>query len=230
MGRAQACSCGVHNLFRVWVQRPAAWCAAARAQQLSRDVRRFIVYEQLVLSPACVLADAQDDSKRIVTFANRNDYISFRHHTYAQAKGVSSIELTEVRRAAHVSRGVIFNTRPMSQGGPFSDQTHSRMGPARAAESPGLTCASFPVAPQCGPRFELKLYQIKLGTMDQVRRAGAIGTLADGLLGRAPQAQLCGRAARDAPLPPLLCRAGARGGRMGAARIHALDQALQAVC
>ncbi|GFR48939.1 hypothetical protein Agub_g10946, partial [Astrephomene gubernaculifera] len=56
----------------------------------------------------------KDDSKRIVTFANRSDYISFRHHTYAQPKGAASIELKE-----------------------------------------------------CGPRFELKLYQIKLGTMDQ---------------------------------------------------------------
>ncbi|PNW77846.1 hypothetical protein CHLRE_10g454100v5 [Chlamydomonas reinhardtii] len=56
----------------------------------------------------------KDDAKRIVTFSNRQDYISFRHHTYAQPKGASSIELTE-----------------------------------------------------CGPRFELKLYQIKLGTLDQ---------------------------------------------------------------
>ncbi|EFJ47362.1 hypothetical protein VOLCADRAFT_61433 [Volvox carteri f. nagariensis] len=56
----------------------------------------------------------KDDSKRIVSFANRNDFISFRHHTYSEPKGASSIELTE-----------------------------------------------------CGPRFELKLYQIKLGTMDQ---------------------------------------------------------------
>ena len=42
------------------------------------------------------------------------DYISFRHHTYEQPKGVKSITLTEV-----------------------------------------------------GPRFEAKLYQIKLGTLDQ---------------------------------------------------------------
>ena len=42
------------------------------------------------------------------------DYISFRHHTFEQPKGVKSIKLTEV-----------------------------------------------------GPRFEAKLYQIKLGTLDQ---------------------------------------------------------------
>eukprot|EP00798_Chlamydomonas_sp_ICE-L_P024624 gene24624-10245_t len=56
----------------------------------------------------------KDDSKRVITFANRSDYISFRHHTYMMPKGAKSVELTE-----------------------------------------------------CGPRFELKAYQIKLGTIDQ---------------------------------------------------------------
>lgn len=56
----------------------------------------------------------KDDSKRVITFSNRTDYVSFRHHTYVKPKGATSIDLTE-----------------------------------------------------CGPRFELKLYQIKLGTMDQ---------------------------------------------------------------
>lgn len=56
----------------------------------------------------------KDDSKRVITFANMQDYISFRHHTYEQPAGVKSITLKER-----------------------------------------------------GPRFECKLYQIKLGTMDQ---------------------------------------------------------------
>ncbi|XP_047250382.1 U3 small nucleolar ribonucleoprotein protein IMP4 isoform X2 [Capsicum annuum] len=54
------------------------------------------------------------DTKRIITFANRSDYISFRHHVYEKHGGPKSVELKEV-----------------------------------------------------GPRFELRLYQIKLGTMDQ---------------------------------------------------------------
>ncbi|OMO49999.1 Anticodon-binding protein [Corchorus capsularis] len=54
------------------------------------------------------------DTKRIVTFANRSDYISFRHHIYQKRGGPKSVELEEV-----------------------------------------------------GPRFELRLYQVKLGTMDQ---------------------------------------------------------------
>lgn len=54
------------------------------------------------------------DSKRIITFANQSDYISFRHHVYEKQGGPKSIELKEI-----------------------------------------------------GPRFELRLYQIKLGTMEQ---------------------------------------------------------------
>lgn len=54
------------------------------------------------------------DTKRILTFANRSDYISFRHHVYEKQGGTKSVELREV-----------------------------------------------------GPRFELRLYQIKLGTVDQ---------------------------------------------------------------
>ncbi|XP_061672348.1 U3 small nucleolar ribonucleoprotein protein IMP4 isoform X1 [Syngnathoides biaculeatus] len=54
----------------------------------------------------------KDDSKRIITFANQEDFISFRHHTYKK-KDHKNIELTEV-----------------------------------------------------GPRFEMKLYMIKLGTLE----------------------------------------------------------------
>lgn len=61
----------------------------------------------------------KEDSKRVVTFANQDDYISFRHHIYSKPDR-KTVELTEV-----------------------------------------------------GPRFELKLYEIKLGTLDQ---AGAADT------------------------------------------------------
>lgn len=54
------------------------------------------------------------DTKRIITFANQSDYISFRHHIYEKQGGPKSLELKEI-----------------------------------------------------GPRFELRLYQIKLGTVDQ---------------------------------------------------------------
>jgi len=54
------------------------------------------------------------ETKRVITFANQEDFISFRHHTYDMPRGEKSIELKER-----------------------------------------------------GPRFEMKLYQIKLGTLDQ---------------------------------------------------------------
>ncbi|XP_066353319.1 uncharacterized protein [Miscanthus floridulus] len=54
------------------------------------------------------------DSKRIITFANRDEYISFRHHVYEKPGGPRSMDLKEV-----------------------------------------------------GPRFEMRLYQIKLGTVEQ---------------------------------------------------------------
>ncbi|CAD6246689.1 unnamed protein product [Miscanthus lutarioriparius] len=53
------------------------------------------------------------DSKRIITFANRDEYISFRHHVYEKPGGPRSMDLKEV-----------------------------------------------------GPRFEMRLYQIKLGTVE----------------------------------------------------------------
>merc|ERR1712038_905170 len=55
----------------------------------------------------------REDSKRILTFANHDDYISFRHHTYKKAENGKDIELSEV-----------------------------------------------------GPRFQLRLYEIKLGTLE----------------------------------------------------------------
>ncbi|XP_008547596.1 U3 small nucleolar ribonucleoprotein protein IMP4 [Microplitis mediator] len=59
----------------------------------------------------------KEDSKRVITFANHDDHISFRHYTYKKSGG-QDVEMTEV-----------------------------------------------------GPRFTLKLYQIKLGTLDAVGAA-----------------------------------------------------------
>ena len=53
----------------------------------------------------------KEESKRVITFGNEDDFISFRHHVYKKAEG--KVELQEI-----------------------------------------------------GPRFEMKLYEIKLGTLD----------------------------------------------------------------
>ncbi|CAK8690956.1 unnamed protein product [Clavelina lepadiformis] len=59
----------------------------------------------------------KEDSKRVVTFANQDDYISFRHHVYSNPTH-KNIELKEV-----------------------------------------------------GPRFQMRLYEIKLGTIDEADSA-----------------------------------------------------------
>ncbi|XP_011301527.1 U3 small nucleolar ribonucleoprotein protein IMP4 [Fopius arisanus] len=59
----------------------------------------------------------KEDSKRVITFANHDDYISFRHHNYKKING-KDVELVEV-----------------------------------------------------GPRFQLKLYEIKSGTLDAAAAA-----------------------------------------------------------
>ena len=56
--------------------------------------------------------DPKPDSKRVISFINENDYISFRHHTYTKPS-YKDVELVEI-----------------------------------------------------GPRFEMRVYQIKLGTVD----------------------------------------------------------------
>jgi hypothetical protein len=45
--------------------------------------------------PPHTLQVPKDDSKRVVTFSNANDYIAFRHHTYSKPAGTKSITLTE---------------------------------------------------------------------------------------------------------------------------------------
>jgi hypothetical protein len=40
---------------------------------------------------------AQDDSKRVISFVNQADYISFRHHTYEAPRGAKSVALTGAR-------------------------------------------------------------------------------------------------------------------------------------
>ncbi len=61
----------------------------------------------------CLFPIPKPDTRRIVTFSNDNDYISFRHHMYSKS-GKDNVTLHEV-----------------------------------------------------GPRFEMKLYQLRLGTLDQ---------------------------------------------------------------
>ena len=38
----------------------------------------------------------QEESKRVITFANHDDFISFRHHNFKKVEGGKDIELKEV--------------------------------------------------------------------------------------------------------------------------------------
>jgi len=69
----------------------------------------------------CLFPIPRPDSKRVIAFANDNDFISFRHYMYT--------------KPAHVKEG--------------------------ADASSAVTLH------EVGPRFELRLYQIRLGTLDQ---------------------------------------------------------------
>lgn len=75
------------------------------------------------------------DSQRVMTFANRGDLISYRHHVY---RTVTSASLPPAK--------------PSSSGDGEQKQRAVKPGDIELAE--------------VGPRFELRPYQIKLGTAD----------------------------------------------------------------
>jgi rRNA maturation protein Rpf1 len=48
------------------------------------------------------------ESKRVVTFANDSDFVSFRHHVYKKSAGSKDVELVEVRYRQVVSLTVVW--------------------------------------------------------------------------------------------------------------------------
>lgn len=79
------------------------------------------------------------DSKRVLTFANDSDYISFRHHTYTKAAGSSTVDLKEVRGDLFDSPEILCSRR-------------------------SCWCT---VCIQVGPRFEMRPFRVMLGALDQ---------------------------------------------------------------
>jgi U3 small nucleolar ribonucleoprotein protein IMP4 len=82
----------------------------------------------------------KEDSKRIMTFANENDYISFRCM-------VSSCFDTSLLTST-------CDFPPLNS--PLMDRHHVYVQKGKEIE-----------LREVGPRFELKLFQVKLGTLDQ---------------------------------------------------------------
>lgn len=88
------------------------------------------------------------DSRRVMTFANQQDYVSFRHHIYKKKPGTKDIELSEVRT--------------------HWQQRHDSVCLASAAVFGMLHCWG---RLQVGPRFEMRPYKIVAGTLDQLDTA-----------------------------------------------------------
>lgn len=82
----------------LWQHIPKCSCCALN--RITQPLIALILY-----SPGCRISCIlkhlfpvpKDDSKRVISFANQSDYVSFRHHTFVQPKGANSVELTEVR-------------------------------------------------------------------------------------------------------------------------------------
>ena len=52
----------------------------------------------------------KEDSKRVITFANHDDFISFRHHTYKKGEGGKGVELKEVGPRFQLRRKILINS------------------------------------------------------------------------------------------------------------------------
>ena len=78
------------------------------------------------------------DSARVLTFSNASDFVSFRHHTFTGGKGAGG------------SGG---------GGGGGDAAAAGGGGGAKAAAAVAIT--------EVGPRWEMRPYQIKLGTLEQ---------------------------------------------------------------
>lgn len=81
----------------------------------------------------------KEDSKRVLTFSNDADFISFRHHTYSLTEGAKA------SAAAAAGSGNVGNSSIGATGLKRKDIVLSEVG----------------------PRFELHPYSVKLGTLDQ---------------------------------------------------------------
>jgi U3 small nucleolar ribonucleoprotein protein IMP4 len=82
---------------------------------------------------------AKEDSQRVVTFANRDDYISFRHHAYARKR----------------VEDLVMDVEDADDDGQ----------PAATAVRPGSNKRQLELT-ELGPRFELRPFQIMLGTLE----------------------------------------------------------------
>ena len=84
------------------------------------------------------------DSKRVVTFSNEDDCILFRHHTFERTGKEVALKVRRRLRPCGLSRHRLISL-PLT---------------------PSLPCHARD-RQEVGPRFHLKLFQVKLGTIEQ---------------------------------------------------------------
>jgi U3 small nucleolar ribonucleoprotein protein IMP4 len=87
----------------------------------------------------------KEDSKRVITFANRSDTISFRHHTYTKSRTPSAAAAAAAAASAASASAEAASAAAGGGGGGGEDI----------------------VLTEVGPRMEMTPFQIKLGTLDQ---------------------------------------------------------------
>jgi len=101
-----------------------------------------------------------DDGKRVVTLANRDDYISFRHHAYVIRQ-----------RAKRTAEG------DGEEGDDKKDEENSDDEEASATTKSEHGRKVVEMT-EIGPRFELRPYQIVLGTIDNLKTSDVEWALA----------------------------------------------------
>lgn len=94
------------------------------------------------------------DSKRVMTFYNSNDFVSFRHHVYAW--GTTSKDAQETNE---MDKSLISNDK-IGKGSNKKDES------IKAGVMPSDSEKREIVLQEIGPRFELRPYEIRLGTLD----------------------------------------------------------------
>jgi len=106
------------------------------------------------------------DSRRVMSFVNQNDFIAFRHHTR-----VAPARPPPLSPAAGDSEGAGSSACSASAAAGWQ-LSRSRAKPGQRPTGGWGGCRYAKEKAdvhlyEVGPRFDLKLYQIKLGTMDQ---------------------------------------------------------------
>ena len=103
------------------------------------------------------------ETERIVTFANVQDHIAFRHHTYRTVY----VDPTENKDGDEEGEGSASSEEDADEAADAARGRKRRGAEAGSEEGTGAAKRRRIELQEVGPRFEMRPYMIKLGTMDQ---------------------------------------------------------------